>query len=106
MAATAGAFPRPAQRSGAVRVAGPPEVPEGLVVVAGLLLGSGLGGGHSVACALRDHLPLMLSDRSHDGDRKAIGLGHVACNELNAGLVKPEEKMSIAREAVKLGDDE
>jgi hypothetical protein len=49
-------------------------------------------------------LAFVIGNHCHDADCQPVGLWHVRGHEINTGLLKPEEEMSIAREAIELCD--
>jgi hypothetical protein len=53
-----------------------------------------------------DRTRLILSDKRQNPKRKPIGKRHIACDEINAGLLKSKEEVSVTGDPVEFGNDE
>jgi hypothetical protein len=49
---------------------------------------------------------LIFRDHRHDANRKPVSVRHIDGNEVDAGLLKAQKKVSVTRKAVQLGNDQ
>jgi hypothetical protein len=64
---------------------------------------SSFGGMECSLGALRDQFPFPLRDQRQNPNGELIDVWAVAANEADVGILKAQEKLSVATEAVQLG---
>ena len=55
--------------------------------------------------ALGDHASLLIRDHRHDPYREPVRSRHVSRDEINAGLLQPEQEVRVSAKLVDLGDN-